>query len=288
MFNLSSIPFVAVTPARDEERFLPGLIASMTAQTCKPQRWIIIDDGSTDRTGEILDSAAREHPWIAPVHLKGDRQRRPGGEAVIMQFLTPETWRDFDYIMRLDADLSFGADFAESLLREFSADAKLGIAGATLYEPVGGVWCEVPSPSFHTRGATKVYSTECFAAIGGLEAGLGWDTIDEVRAMMRGFCTRSFRHIRARHHRPQGSAGGNLRGFLSKGRTAHYVGYSPLFMLARTLRMSRENPLGALLMGAGYFANWTTRRPMVDDRQLIKFVRRQQHRRLLMLDSVWR
>lgn len=285
---LSSIPFLAITPARDEEHLLPGLIASMKAQTCRPTRWIVVDDGSTDRTPELLDRAAAEHPWIVPVHLSADRPRQPGGEAVIMQVLTPEARRGFDYIMRLDADLSFGPDFAESLLREFQADPELGIAGATLYEPIGGAWREVRSPSFHTRGATKLYSAACFDAIGGLEAGLGWDTIDEVRAMLRGFRTRSFRHIHARHHRPQGSAAGDVSGYLAKGRTAYYLGYSPLFLLARALRMSVSQPRGAFLMAAAYLGSYAARRPMVGDRAMIRFVRREQHRRLLMLDSAWR
>ncbi|MGZ6252727.1 MAG: glycosyltransferase family 2 protein [Candidatus Binataceae bacterium] len=204
--------YIAITPARDEERLLPRLLVSMVAQTRRPERWIVIDDGSTDRTGEILDRAAHYHPWIEPQHLPRGGARAPGGESVIMRFLPREAWEGYDAILRLDADLTFKPQFAELLLAEMEKDPRLGIAGPTLYETQGARWCEIPAPSFHTRGAAKLYSSACFAAIGGLEAGLGWDTIDEVRAMMLGFGTRNFRHIRADHHRPQGAAGGLWQG----------------------------------------------------------------------------
>lgn len=145
--------YIAITPARDEEQFLPGLIASMAAQTRLPQRWIIIDDGSGDGTAEILDEAARQHSWIEPIHLAQDRPRKPGGESVIMQFLPRDAWRDVDFIFRLDADLSFEPDFVELVLKEFAANPKLGIAGATLYEPVNDRWIAVPDLHSFTRAA---------------------------------------------------------------------------------------------------------------------------------------
>src|SRR6202521_5142341 len=190
--------YLAITPARDEEQFLPGLIASMAAQTRLPDRWIIIDDGSDDRTAEILDQAARQHRWIEPIHLARNRPREAGGESVIMQFLPRDAWKDVDFILRLDADLSFAPDFVELMLKEFAANTKLGIAGATLYEPVNDRWVAMPDiHSFHTRGATKMYSSACFDAIEPLEGCPGWDTIDEMRALMRRMNTRCFAHIRA-------------------------------------------------------------------------------------------
>jgi len=281
--------YIAITPARDEQQFLPGLIASMTAQTRLPQRWIVIDDGSNDRTAEILDEAARQYSWIEPIHLARDRPREPGGESVIMQFLPRDAWQDVDFIFRLDADLSFEPDFVELMLKEFTANPKLGIAGATLYEPVNDRWLAMPTlHAFHTRGATKMYSSACFDAIEPLEGCPGWDTIDEMRALMRGMKTQSFDHIRAYHHRPQGEAAGALRGYYGKGQTAYYIGYSPVFLLARAVRMAVSRPLSALAMTAGYFESQLKRRPAVNDTKLVSFIRRQQVRRLLMLDSVWR
>lgn len=282
--------YVVITPARDEEHLLPGLIDSMVKQTCLPQHWIVVNDGSTDSTAEIIDQAARIYQWIEPHHLPPNRPRAEGGESVVKQLLQPELADRYDFILRLDADLTFPPNMVELLLREFTSDPKLGIAGATLYEPDGDQWREVPTPSFHTRGAVKLYAAACFKAIGGIDAGQGWDTIDEATAMMLGFTTRSFRHIHARHHRPQGSAGGLWRGRLSAGRAAYRAGYSPLFMIARAVSRLGIRPYiaGSLLMLAGFFEGYLRGLPRAASTDLIRFIHRQQHRRLLMMDSIWR
>lgn len=281
--------YIAITPARDEERHLPRLIVSMVTQTSRPQRWIVIDDGSADATGAMIDRAALHHPWIQPHHLPRNRARLPGGESVIMSFLPPEAWEGHDAILRLDADLSFKPRTAELLLDEFEREPRLGIAGPTLYERRGSHWREMRAPSFHTRGAAKMYSTACFAAIGGLVAELGWDTIDEARAMMLGFKTRSFRHIGAYHHRPQGAAGGLWRSRKAAGLAAYNVGYSPLFLTARAARLAFKWPpaVGAAALLAGYLEGSMRRSPRPVSPAVVKFVRREQTRRLLLMSSLW-
>jgi biofilm PGA synthesis N-glycosyltransferase PgaC len=227
---------VVITPARDEQRLLPGLISSMVAQTHLPQRWIVVDDGSAD------------------------------------------------------ADLTFAPDFIASLLAEFRHDAKLGIAGPVLLESDGGSWREVNVPSFHVRGAAKMYSGQCFSAIGGLQAGLGWDTIDELHAMMLGFHSRHFCQIKAYHHRPQGTAGSLWRARWAAGRAAYRSGYSTLFMFVRAANHLLTPPylLGSAMMLAGYFEGFVRREPRAASPEVIRFVRQQQLRRLLMLETLWR
>ena len=144
--------YIAITPARDEEKFLPLLIGSMAAQIWKPDRWIIIDDGSADATAAILDDAARTYPWIEPHHLPRNRPRAPGGECVTSQFLPHAACQEYDYVLRLDADVSFEAGFIDLLLEEFAHDPKLGIASPTLYEPKGRIGSKFDSPST-TRAA---------------------------------------------------------------------------------------------------------------------------------------
>jgi poly-beta-1,6-N-acetyl-D-glucosamine synthase len=286
---VKKINYVAITPARDEEEFLPDMIKSMVEQTVLPSRWIIIDDGSVDGTAEIIDNASRKFPWIEPKHLAVGRKREPGGESVIMRFLPREVWEQADYIVRFDSDLMFGPDYIERLLSEFRRDPELGIVSGCLIEPASGKWRANVMPSFHTRGPSKIYSRACFEAIGGLEAGEGWDTIDEVKATMRGFKTRNFGNITALHRRTTGSARGLWRGRYGQGHAAYYVGYSHLFMLARAARQLLRPPplIGSIMFLVGFYSGYLQGLPQVADGELIQFVRTQQLRRLTFRKSVW-
>lgn len=286
---MKELTYLAITPARDEEGYLPGLIQSITAQTRLPKLWILIDDGSTDATPRIMDEAAARHPWIRVHHVRREGKRDPGGEGVLMKFLRAEDRSSADFIFRLDADISFGPNFAESLIREFRRRPSLGIASAVLYEPNGGEWKRAGNAGFHTRGATKVYSRECFRAIGGLTNGLGWDTIDEARAAMLGFTTRSFAHIRARHHRPAGAAGGRWRIGMGQGIAAYQAGYSPLFMMVRAAYNVKDKPylLRSALLLVGYFQGYLCGHKRSADPLLVKFIRRHQRRRLMGLQTIW-
>ena len=269
-----------------DERFRQGRAApAISGRTV-----IVVDDGSIDASGEILDRAAAEHSWIRVHYLRSTRTRAEGGESAVMRILTREVWEGFDFILRLDADLTFGADFARKLICEFARDPRLGIAGAALCEPRGNDWREVRQPAFHTRGAAKMYSRECFAAIGGLAGGLGWDTLDEARAMMLGYRTRHFRHVLALHHRPQGGAAGAWRARIAAGRAAYQVGYSPLFLFARAAACMAKRPrmIGGLAMVAGYIHGYLTRQSRSASPEVGRFVRRQQIRRLLLMESQWR
>ena len=197
--------YIAITPARDEEKLLPGLIASMAAQNWTPDRWIVIDDGSADATAEILEEAARTYPWIEPHHLPRDRPRAPGGECVITQFLPHEACQEYDYVLRLDADVSFESGFIDLLLEEFARDPKLGIASPTLWEPKGSEWVEIRQPEYHTRGPAKMYSLACFNAIGELDPDSGGTHWTKRARCCTAFTPAASAISRARHHRPQGS-----------------------------------------------------------------------------------
>jgi biofilm PGA synthesis N-glycosyltransferase PgaC len=282
--------YIAITPARDEEKYLPQLIRSMTSQSCRPSCWIIIDDGSTDSSGQIIAEAAAAYPWIQAHHLKHGRKRSPGGESVVMQFLTPRVVEGYPFILRADADTSFEPDMVELLMKEFERDPRLGIAGPVLLEPSSDGWHPQQEPSFHAPGPLKMYLTECFRAIGGLKPGLGWDTIDLMSAQMLGFRTAKFPHIQARHHRPQGASSGSWRNRLSQGYAAYNAGASPFWMLARAVRRSFSSPrlIGGALMLAGYIQGYLCRWPRAASPEVISFTRRQQVRRLLMRETIWR
>ncbi len=260
------------------------------AQTALPYKWVIIDDGSSDHTGAIIDGAAEHYQWIKPVHLPKRLERAPGGESVVMQQLELNGWRESDYVFRVDADITLHQSYVATLLDRFEQDPLLGIASGMLYEPVNDKWSPNPEPSFQATGNCRIYSRKCLEAIGGIESGLGWDTIDVTGALMLGFHTRNFSDLAIYHHRPMQTANGRRRGRLNMGEAAYNAGYSPIFMAARSLRHAFQAPkmMGGVLMMFGYLRCWYRRQPILASRQLVRFVRREQLKRLIGGASVWR
>ena len=282
--------YLAITPARNELQFLPGLIDSLLHQSSLPARWILIDDGSTDGTTDMVRQLAQLHEWIEPVFLPDGGSRRPGGESVVMEQLDAFGWREFDYIFRVDADVSFERGHVARLLEELEREPRLGIVSGTNYEPVGGAWIMCPEPGFQAAGNCRIYRRECLQAIGRIESGLGWDTIDITRALMLGYRTRNFRDLKIFHRRPMQTANGRVQGRLNMGIAAYNAGYSPFFMAARSIRHAFAKPrmMGGALMMFGYLRQWAAGAPTLATPELTRFVRRQQLRRLIGVNSVWR
>jgi biofilm PGA synthesis N-glycosyltransferase PgaC len=284
--------YVVVSPVRNEERNLPATIQSMVAQTLMPEQWIVVNDGSTDRTVEILEDAALTYPWLSVVH-RADRGFREPGTGVIAAFYDGYTqirstnWR---FLVKLDGDLVLPPDYFERCLDEFRRDPKLGIGGGTLYHIENAAEVVEPNPRFHVRGATKIYRRECWDAIAGLLKAPGWDTLDEAKAQMLGWDTRSFPEPRARHLKPTGSADGSWRNSVKNGRANYVSGYHPLFMLLKCLKRVVERPYGVVAAGLlyGFVTGYLKRMQQVNDPALVRYIREQQIRRLRLSESIWK
>jgi poly-beta-1,6-N-acetyl-D-glucosamine synthase len=284
--------YIVITPARDEEAYLEKTILSVVQQTIRPTQWIIVDDGSRDRTGAIIDSYAAAYPWITPLH-RSNRGFRQAGGGVINAFYDGYARMeasDWDFIVKLDADLSFAPDYFESCFAEFAKDSGLGIGGGGIYHQQDGELKLEPSPRFHVRGATKIYRRECWEGLGGLLQAPGWDTVDEVKANMLGWTTRSFPHLRLSHYRFTGAADGAWKDCVKNGRANYITGYHPVFMLFKCMRrlMTRPYLIGALGLFWGFLSGYAGRTPQVKDRDLIHYTRKQQMRRLLLQESIWK
>lgn len=288
--------YVVISPLRNEEAHLPMTIASMCAQTVRPLRWILVDDGSTDSTGALIDEAASLHPWITAVHRR-DRGFRQAGGGVIEAFyqgfeVLPET--GWDVVVKLDGDLSFEHEYFEKCLSRLQTYPALGIVGGTCCVVRDGVM--VPEfkdePDFHVRGPTKIYRRACFEAIGGLIPATGWDTVDQMKANMLGWDTRTFADLRIVHHRPTGSAYGAWSNWKKNGLANFVTGYDPLFMAVKCLKRLLARPMGGGLVEAaglasGYLRGYWMGIPQVQDRAMIAYVRTQQRRALLLRSSLW-
>ena len=284
--------YVIVSPVRNEEKFLEGTIKSVVSQTVKPVEWIIVDDGSTDGTAGIIDRYAEQNNWIRPIH-RADRGFRKSGGGVMEAFndgYKALLCKDWDFVVKLDGDLTFEPDYFEKLLDRFMAEPALGITGGTLYSIQKGEMTMDRNPRFHVRGATKIYRRECWEQIGGLWPAPGWDTIDETSASMRGWVTMSIPEVLANHHRPTGSADGSWRDSVKHGLACYIAGYHPLYLVASSFYRLLRRPYPVPFVGGfyGFLRGYFNHIPKVDDPALIKFVRKQQLKRLMGQETIWR
>lgn len=269
-----------ITPARDEAAHLERTIRAVAAQTQRPDLWLIVDDGSTDATPAILDRAASELPFVrvlrAPAHQEGAADRLAvAAEARAFNWaLSTIDLDDYTHVGKLDADIELPAEYFERLLERFDHEPELGIAGGGLLERGGNGWYLTKVPAYHVRGALKLYSRECFEAIGGIEERLGWDTIDETYARMNGFTTRSLAGVNARHHRPVATRNGTLRGRARHGQCAYILRYSAWWVALRSLKVACSRPFGlsGLAFFYGYVRSAVRREDRVEDEQFRRFV----------------
>jgi glycosyltransferase involved in cell wall biosynthesis len=284
--------YVVVTPVRDEEEYLPLTIESMVRQTIRPQQWVIVNDGSKDRTGEIIDEAARQHPWIRGVH-RTDRGFRKWGAGIIEAFYDGYhalDCKDWEFMSKLDGDLSFEPDYFEKTFAKFRGDAKIGIGGGVLYHYDGGEKVLENHPKFHVRGGVKIYRRACWEAIGGLWVGPGSDTVDEVKANMLGWTTTSFFDIHMIHHRFTGASWGRWGGLVKDGKIDYVSGYHPLFLTVKSIVRLPRRPffIGSFALVYGYISAHLQRTPRVDYPALIRYLRQQQLAKLCGRETIWK
>jgi biofilm PGA synthesis N-glycosyltransferase PgaC len=284
--------YAIITPVRDEEAYLEKLIQAVCRQTVQPAEWIIVNDGSTDQTGAIADSYAERFPWIRVVH-RGDRGFRKSGGGVVEAFYAGySTLRctDWEFVVKLDGDLSFAPDYFEKCFEYFSRDSRLGIGGGEICHQVAGELKTEENPRFHVRGATKIYRRACWEAIEGLWPAAGWDTIDEVKAQMLGWRTYTFTDLRLTHFRLTGSEVGLVRDRVKHGVACYVSGYHPCFVAASCARRLFQKPrvLGSLGMLYGFLKSYFVHPPRLNDRSYLAYIRRQQMRRLCGMETIWR
>lgn len=290
--------YIVITPARNEAEYLPETIRSMAAQTVKPIEWVIVNDGSSDGTRELIEAAAAEHPWITAIHnqpqcesgVRGDRAIAAKeivafhkGMACLRQ------WESWDFLVKLDADVGFAPDYFARCLDEFEKDPSLGLGGGTVVNKVLHGFETESHPSFHVRGATKIYRRRCWEEMGGIPATAGWDTLDEVKANRLRWKTRTFPSIEIVHYRATGAANGAWKNGIKNGRWSYQIGYHPMYLLLRSGRQLLRRPYltGAIALVAGYCQAGIQGAERLNE-ELARYVWEQQWNRMLGRPSIWR
>jgi biofilm PGA synthesis N-glycosyltransferase PgaC len=277
-----------ISPMRNEAAHVERVARSVAAQTHPPAEWVVVDDGSTDETAAILRRLESQIPFLRVYNRAADP------EPVVDRLAVAAAPRAFNYglerarvddwthVVKLDGDIELPADYFERILERYAEDPELGMAGGNLVESRGGRMVVDAIPPHHVHGAVKCYTRACFDAIGGVQQRLGWDTIDETYARLRGYRTRNFLDIVAVHHRLHGSADGTLRGRARHGECAYVAHFSLVWVALRSLKIASIRPFG--ISGAaflyGYVRAAVRRVERVPDPEFRTFARWEIRRRL--------
>ena len=292
MKQLVNRKYVVVTPVRDEEAYLRLTIESMVNQTVLPEEYVIVNDGSKDRTGEVIEEYACKYSWIRAVHRKDRGFRKTGGGIIEAFYAGYDVLQsnDWDFLCKLDGDLSFEPDYFEKCFQHFESDGKLGIGGGFLYYLKNGERVVEQAPLFHVRGGVKIYRRPCWDVLGGLWVGPSTDTVDEVKANMLGWATYSFPELLLHHHRPTGKEYGIWGHSAKDGRGDYVCGYHPVFEIAKAVSRIFRKPylVGSIALLYGFISGYLRHIKRVDDPQMIRFLRQQQLARLVGKQTIWK
>jgi biofilm PGA synthesis N-glycosyltransferase PgaC len=278
--------YILITPARNEADFIELTIKSVVMQTVRPIKWIIVSDGSTDGTDDIVQKYVTDYPWIELVRMPERRERHFAGKALAFNTGFSRV-RDLDYgaIGSLDADISFDQDYFSYLLGKLAEDLTLGLVGTPFKDGSNPTYDYRFVSIEHVSGACQLFRRQCFEAIGGYVPVKGGciDHIAVVTARMKGWGTRTFTDKVCTHHRQMGTAqNGLLMARFKNGRKDYTIGNHPIWELFRSVYQATTKPyvIGSLMLLCGYIWALLRRveRPVSDE--LVAFVRREQMLRL--------
>ena len=279
--------YVLTTAAHNEEAFIEKTITSVLAQTVLPKRWVIVSDGSTDKTDEIVESYARQHEFIRFLKLTRPAGRNFGSKGMALErgskLLEGLT---FDFTGNLDADIAVGPSYFQALVEHFERDPRLGIAAGFVYEEQGG--------KFRSRSTNRADSVphgaqlvrrECYEAIGGYSVFKygGEDWFAQQCAKMNGWHAEAIPALRVLHARGTGAATHPLRHQFRSGRADYSFGSDLLFEFLKCALRVSERPwlLGAVTRFLGYAWSGICREKRPVSREFIGFLRKEQRSKVV-------
>lgn len=278
--------YVLITPARNEAQFIESTIQSVIAQSVRPLKWVIVSDGSTDGTDEIIRKYADQHEWIEFLRMPERKERHFAGK--VYAFSAGKARVDglsYEVIANLDADITFESDYFAFLLGMLASDRKLGVVGTPYVETSGELFDYRFTSIDHVSGACQVFRRACYEAIGGyapIEVGT-IDCVAVISARMKGWKTRTFTDRVCMHHRKVGTAQQSTwKANFTTGVMDYVMGNHPLWQLFRAVYQMSQKPFVlrglALALGFVYASVKRERRPVA--REFVEFHRREQMQRL--------
>ena len=283
--------YVLITPARNEAQFIASTIEAVVAQTVRPFKWVIVSDGSTDGTDDIVSQYAAANDWIELVRMPERRERHFAGKVLAFN-AGRERVEGLTYkvIASLDADITFESDYFAFLLTKLTGDPQLGLVGTPYRDATSEVYDYRFVSTDHVSGACQVFRRECFEDIGGYVPAKGGaiDTIAALTARMKGWKTHTFTEKICLHHRAIGTAqSGPIKARFNLGKRDYAIGNHPLWEFCRGAYQTVKRPyvLRGLALVAGYLWAATRHSDRPVSGELMAFRRKEQMHRLTQLLS---
>ena len=275
-----------ITPACNEENHLPELINSMIHQSVLPIEWIIVDDGSTDNTSNVIQKAAVNYSWISYLRKEKTGDRSPG-KSVIETFYFGFYNRknlEYDVVMKLDADLVLPPDYIRTVLAQFKLNDKIGICGGVCVMQEGEKYIlEKETNLDHIRGAIKSYKKLCFNEIGGLLKEMGWDTVDEHSARFHGWIVKVMPELKVVHQRSTHQEYGFVKAAFRNGRMLYSIRMDVGLLLTNCFKKIYRKPYLVLGMAMlfGYLRAFFQRDKKIVDPDLGRFIRQYRYKQIV-------
>lgn len=281
--------YVLITAAKNEESFIEKTIQSVINQTVKPEKWVIVSDGSTDQTNNIVEQYSNKNKFIDFISLPANKERNFGSKVnALNKALKKLEGMEFDFIGNLDADVTLSKNYYEDIFRTFQTNPKLGVAGGIILDCIGDKMYPQNISLNTVAGAIQVFRKKCFDQIGNyipFKYG-GEDAYLELMARMLGWEVQTLAELKVLHHRPTGTGMGSLsRANLRSGKMFYTLGYSPVFLLVRCFYRIFDKPvlIGSFLNILGYLSAFIKKEKCPAGDAFISFVRNEQRERLKSL-----
>jgi len=277
--------FIIITPAKNEGKFIECTLQSVFAQTVKPKKWVIVDDGSEDDTAAIVARYIDKCDYLRIVKRDSSNEERWGGSKVVRAFYTGyDIVRDehFDFIVKLDADLTLPSNYFEEVIKCFEKNPRVGLCGGYCTILENGSYVKEYYSEHHVRGAFKAYRKECFQDIGGLKQIWSWDGIDESAVRFNGWELKVL-PLPVIHHRPTSKEYNLLRHCFKTGREMYKERVAFFSLIITCIVKVSQKPviIGSMLYMLGYLVSWLNREVKVIDKDLGDYIKNDSYSKVL-------
>jgi glycosyltransferase involved in cell wall biosynthesis len=272
--------YILVTAAKNEGENLPKTIQSVAEQTIKPAVWVIIDDGSTDNTPQILEEANEKYDWIQSVRLEEGTGRDLGfhlSSVVKRAFELAADYctkneLDYECMGNVDGDMILEPAFFEKLIKEFEKDDELGVTGGGIQYIVGDKTIQPEVGPEEPSGGNMLIRRKCFEDCSGIQITWGWDGTLKAKAKIRGWKVKRFESVKALETRFVGSVEGYWKRYMESGEAGYYFNINPIHAMIKSIMLSRKRPyyIGIAYL-VGYFGDLIRRKEKIEDEEIRHF-----------------